>query len=429
MKKSFNKRQQYPVNTLYVGIDIAKKEHCMRMIEGRGGDESKGMFFANRGKGFERMLKRVEEWMTRSGSEKVVVGMEPTACYWKPLYRHLADRGYEVKLVSSLHVKRSKEIQDNSPLKSDPKDALIIADLVRSGKYLDTRITPENIEEVKVLLAHYENLGKDRARWLNRLEQYKAEYFPELDEFFKDMGGVTVRALLRAYPFAEDIEAAGVKKVGELLWKTSAGQVSREKSGRLVEAASRTIGRKRGVAAMRKVVLDILDTLEWYDKQIEAVEADLKASVKRVETYRILVSIPGVGWKTAAAIIGVLGDLRQYDNYRQALKKAGLNMYSKSSGNHRGKVRITHYGRGIIRKMLYMGSLSHAARPSMYFHEKYGEMVERGVLKMKALVAIMRKILKIAFALVRDNRKFDRNWDTRQVAEREESVIRRAKAA
>ena len=110
MKKSFNKRQQYPVNTLYVGIDIAKKEHCMRMIEGRSGDESKEMSFSNRGKGFERMLKRVEEWMTRSGSEKVVVGMEPTACYWKPLYRHLADRGYEVKLVSSLHVKRSKEI-------------------------------------------------------------------------------------------------------------------------------------------------------------------------------------------------------------------------------------------------------------------------------------------------------------------------------
>jgi len=429
MNKSFGNDNKNPAGTLYVGIDIAKEEHCVRTIDGKTGDKSKPLFFINRRSGFERFLSKLEQWVCMYKSERVVIGMEPTAAYWKPLYRHLVDFGYEVNLVSSLHVKRSKEIQDNSPLKSDPKDALIIADLLHCRKHLDTHPVSEDIEEVKVLVAHYDDLDRDKGRWRNRLEQYRAEYFPELDDFFNDVGCRAVRALLRAYPFPGDIESAGSDRIAELLWKESRGQVSHEKSLRLVEAASRTIGRKTGSASMRMIVMHILDTLDWYDTQKKEVEKRLKEAVQRVSIYPILVSIEGVGLMTAAAIIGVLGDLREYKNYRQVLKKAGLNVYSKSSGKHEGKIHITHFGKGILRKMVFMGSLGHASRSCAYFYEKYWKMVERGVPKMKALVAIMRKILKMAFALVRDNRMFDKKWRNCLVAEREVSVIRRAKAA
>ncbi len=65
----------------------------------------------------------------------VIVGMESTGYYWFNIANWLVERGIEVVLVNPMTTKRNKENRDNSPSKSDPKDALVIADVVSRGFY------------------------------------------------------------------------------------------------------------------------------------------------------------------------------------------------------------------------------------------------------------------------------------------------------
>ena len=83
--------------------------------------------------------------------EQVIVGMEPTGHYWKPLVNYLCLHGLKVVMVNPYHTKRAKELDDNSPTKSDRKDSLTIARLVRDGRYYEVYLPRDVYAELRVL--------------------------------------------------------------------------------------------------------------------------------------------------------------------------------------------------------------------------------------------------------------------------------------
>ena len=422
MGEYFKRKGDFPVGTLYVGIDIAKYRQCARAIDGKTGACAKSFWFINRAEGFERFLAQVSRWRDTYESARVAPAMEPTARYWIPLFEYLRAAGYDVRTVSSLKVKQIKNVLDNSPLKSDPKDALIIATLLKDGHCCETREVSEDIKAIKILLAHYEDISQDIRRAGNRLEQFTAEYFPELEDVFKDMGSPTVRALLRTYPFPADVVKAGKEEMARFLWDASRGKVVREKAARLVDAASTSVGVKGGVAA-RATVRRVIDHLGLSHSFLEECKREMVAALKKIPFYENLTSIPGVGDMAA------LGDMRGYSSAREILKKAGLNLYRHSSGKFHGVDRISHRGNALLRKILYMSAVYQTnARAPLY--EYYQGIASRKKSKKIALVAVMRKILKIAYALVRDGRKFDDPANGKSAgAARDVAVMWRAEAA
>ena len=120
---------------------------------------------------------------------------------------------------------------------------------------------------------------------------------------------------------------------------------------------------------------------------------------------------------TTAAIISESGGVGNCRYFQQLEKLAGLNIYEVSSGEHRGQRRISKLGRGLLRHKLYFAALqqTHKGMPLYYF---YRRLRERGIIKMKAVIAVARKLLALVFALVRDKREYE--WDysgTRELAE------------
>ena len=91
------------------------------------------------------------------------------------------------------------------------------------------------------------------------------------------------------------------------------------------------------------------------------------------------------------------------------MKLAGLDLYEISSGKHRGQRRISKRGRPLMRKLLFFAAIN-VVKSKGIMHKKYQQMLDRGTLKMKALVAISRKLLAIIFALVRDQTKYVENY-------------------
>ena len=121
------KISQITNNTLVIGVDIAKKKHYARAFDYRGIELDKVFTFKATSSGFENFIEWSEGIAKRHGKRKIIVGIEPTGHYWYTFGQAIMDKGLMLVQVNPYHVKRSKELDDNTPSKSDYKDPKTIA--------------------------------------------------------------------------------------------------------------------------------------------------------------------------------------------------------------------------------------------------------------------------------------------------------------
>ena len=145
--------------------------------------------------------------------------------------------------------------------------------------------------------------------------------------------------------------------------------------------------------------------LAHVERQIEALDAAIARTLDEDEGLahraRLLASIPGIGQITAAGLLAAMPELGGLDA-KAAASLAGLAPVARESGQWQGK-RFIQGGRGRVRRLLYMAAVT-AIRHNPDLARKYRELVGRGKAPMVALVAIMRKLLLLANALLRQNR-------------------------
>ncbi len=137
-------------STLVVGADIAKKVHVARASDVRGIELGRPLSFENSRHGFEKLMTWMRSLMADHDCDNVVFGLEPTGQYWMNLAQFLGQHGIEVVLVNPMHVKKSKEMEDNSPTKNDRKDARVISQLVKDGRYSVPHIPKDIYAELRV---------------------------------------------------------------------------------------------------------------------------------------------------------------------------------------------------------------------------------------------------------------------------------------
>ncbi|MEK9150083.1 MAG: transposase [Candidatus Desantisbacteria bacterium] len=132
------------------------------------------------------------------------------------------------------------------------------------------------------------------------------------------------------------------------------------------------------------------------------IEMELEKWLKEIPYSEHLLTIKGISIVTVAGIIGEVGDFRIYSSQGAIIKMAGLNIYEISSGKHRGERHISKRGRPLMRKILFFAALN-VVKPGGIMHQEYKKKVDRGQKKIKALVAISRKLLSVMYAMVRDD--------------------------
>jgi hypothetical protein len=101
--------------------------------------------------------------------------------------RWLSKHQIEVVLVNPHLVKKNKENRDNTPSKSDKKDALVIADMVKNGYCSFIRNTPEAFEELRVFLSNRDSVVTRLVSTKNQIHRWVDVVFPELRQVFKDL--------------------------------------------------------------------------------------------------------------------------------------------------------------------------------------------------------------------------------------------------
>ena len=156
------KIEQVTEQTLVIGMDIAKHKHYAAMVDERGRELKKPFPVPQSRIGFEQFYASIEEAKKVFGKTEVIVGIEPTGHYWLNLAYFLEEKGIPLVMVNPMHVKRSKELDDNLPTKHDAKDARIIAKLVKDGRFSYPRILHEVEEELRAESTFRESLITER---------------------------------------------------------------------------------------------------------------------------------------------------------------------------------------------------------------------------------------------------------------------------
>lgn len=132
----------------------------------------------------------------------------------------------------------------------------------------------------------------------------------------------------------------------------------------------------------------------------QAIEGLLSEAPEHSKKVEVLETIPGIGKKTAIALIALLPELGSLNN-KQIACLSGLAPQVKESGKRKGYASTAYGGRRSLRPILFLSAMS-AGRSKGALGVWYRGLVGRGKKKMVALVALMRKIIVIANARLRD---------------------------
>lgn len=348
---------QITENTLIIGIDVAKHKHVARAIDDRGRDLAKRLVFSNTLRGFKELMEWANALSIEHEKSKLILGMEPTGHYWLNLAYYLKAQEKHIVVVNPMKVKRSKELDDDSPSKNDTKDAKVIAQVVRDGRYHDP-ILPEGIyaelrEGIKLHDIIQEDLSSIKAQMHNVLDRY----FPEFLTVFKDWTGKAALHLLGKGYLPEDIRSHSKEELLVEVKMAAKRGVGRKRIIELKQAADSSVGLTVGLRMAKQELSYLVDQYRALQERLLAHEALLEELVLHVPGADKMMDMKGISSLTVAGFFAEVGDLSNYRDPRQIIKLAGLNLKMNQSGLFKGKTTITKRGRRRLRSLLYQVAL------------------------------------------------------------------------
>jgi transposase len=404
--KTFNKK------TLIAALDIGKKVHY-GYFRAPSGKDIQPFAFHNDSHSFDKFLERLCKFKEEQMLEDIVVGFESTGPYAEPICQYLRNKSVKLVQVNPMHTKRLKELTGNSPNKTDKKDPRVIADVISLGHSL-TVIVPEGAA------AHLRRLTQARERAIerrtamnNQLQHLVFVIFPELVHTIKACTK-TGMYLIKHFSDPKKLVFAGIEELNDIIRKISRGRFGADRAEKLYDAARKSIGITEGKDSILFEIAHLVSRIEGENSYVEELEKQMDEYLKQIPYSQSILSIKGIGNVTTAGLIGEIGDFRKFGTISDVLKLAGLDLYEISSGAYQGSRRISKRGRAFMRKLLFFAAIN-TTRKNGILHGPYQRHLAKGMPRIKALIAIARKLIGIIFALVRDHSEYIADYSSQLV--------------
>jgi transposase len=194
-------------------------------------------------------------------------------------------------------------------------------------------------------------------------------------------------------------------------------QLSRERDQIVVE---RTVAKNQLHAELseaephQRSIFRAEERINLFNRQEKEVQAELRDLIKKDESVNklmaLLCSIPGVGELTAATVLAETNGFELIKNKRQLTSYAGLDVKEKESGTSvKGVAKISKRGNKYLRKAMHLPALT-AIRKDERFKAIFTRLVSRHGIKMKAVVAVQRKLLEMIYTIYSTQKPYDENY-------------------
>jgi transposase len=387
-----------PAPAYLLGLDVGSTQCSYALLRADKTPVGKPHTFANNTAGFAELDATLVALAVPTA--QILIGLEATSLYWENLYYFLVGRGYRVLL---LHPAQTHQYAAQRGLraKTDQLDATTIARLLASEDLRPAYVPAEQVVAYRELVRLHTRLSKDAARYKIQIRGLVSLLFPEFTQLFRNPGRPTARALLHAYPSARAVVAAGVDAVAACLQQLGTRRYGRATAERLVALAAASAASGVAGAARERSLRILVDQLGHTQEQLCELEAALAELVGQDAGARSLASVPEFGPLTVAVVRAELGDVTRFERSDQAVAYVGLDVTVRQSGKSRGQRKVSKRGSGAVRRILYLAAVHSLTLPGSSFRAYYQHLVDKGVAKMSALMAVMRKMLTVAYRLLR----------------------------
>ena len=386
-----------------VAIDISKARHEV-LIAVPGKKRRRRLTVLNQLEDFNRLIATLSDY-----GFPVRVAFEATGNYHRALAYHLAAAGFEMKLVSSVALARTREALHNSWDKNDPKDAQVILHMMEIGNeqfYHDPLMRGTN--DIQELSKTHDIVSKSKTElWHRILTHYLPLYFPEADRFHRSSRSDWFFAFLERYPSPHLISAMGKEEFIADAWTVVGRRVSKERLlADIYETAQTSVGLPVDADsdALRMFRL-VLAEGRGLIAQRNEIENRSIALLKDDTDYQLLTSIPGIGPINALTILAEAGDLRRFGHHRQFLKFCGMDLATIQSGTFRGQTKLSKYGNARMRRTLWMAGQVAILQRANSFRDKFERYISKDRqnthLRRKAYTAIAAKMARTVHGIIK----------------------------
>ena len=381
---------------LFVGIDIAKRNHEASVIAQDGSVVRKAMRFANSQAGYNKFMD-----MVRSLNEPVVFGMDATGHYWLTLYTHLRNDGFTVHVINPIQSDALRGMYIRKT-KTDAIDSVIIADVIRFGRYCETSVEPGDLQAMRELCRqrfYIIDMASDLKRKVIALLD---QVFPEYEKLFSDTFGASSMEILSQYTTPEEMLSVSSQQLAEILEKASRGRLGAEKAVEIQDAAKNSFGIVMASSSFSLIIRQYIEQIRSLEASVDVFDAEIARLLSGFDTQ--LTTITGVGPTLAAVILSEIGgDIRRFSSPAKLAAYAGVDPTVKQSGDFSGsRMKMSKRGSPYLRRAIWLASTV-AAFKDPAIHALYERKRAEGKDHMTVIGHVCRKMISIIFAVLRDN--------------------------
>ncbi len=182
----------------------------------------------------------------------------------------------------------------------------------------------------------------------------------------------------------------------------------------LIEMRTAESNRLEAIITINVVKAFVEEHVAYLDHQIKQTQVLIRTHINHHPRLKhqseLLDSIPGIGETTAATLLAEITNITEYESARQVAAFAGLVPRERQSGSSvRGRTRLSKIGNARLRKALYFPAIT-ALRCSAFFKEWAEGLRQRGKCKMSVIGAAMRKLVHLAYGVLKTGCPFDPQW-------------------
>ena len=384
-----------------VGIDIGKNHHEASIVSPEGKQIGRSLRFATTHKGADSLMSFI---FKNIGNSPCVFGMEATGHYWYPIYSFLKAKGYTIYVINPIQSDSLRKMYIRQT-KNDSIDSFLIAEVIRFGQLGTTSMADENILAMRQICRIRDSVISSRTEIKLRIGTIMEQIFPEYEKQFSSLWVSTSMGILEKYLTPENIENAPIDELFEIIKDKSHNRLTRAKAISIKEAAADTFGIKIAQDAFSFQLKQLIDRMNFLDKQIEALDCQILEYYEKFDCY--LHTIPGIGMIAAATILAEIGDINRFKSSSALVAFAGIDPTVRQSGefsnthNHMSK-----RGSPYLRHAIFLAATTcsfHNSPLNAYYKKKR----EQGKHHLTATGAVARKLTTVIYAVLRDGKPYE----------------------
>lgn len=400
----------------YVGIDIAKRSHVAVIMNEDNTLKVKPFSFNNDELGFKKLLVHLQTLCCDMSD--MVIGMEATGLLFENLYRHLQSLEYNVVLLNPYQTAKFREMDTMKRVKNDNIDSVMIAALLKSGRFSEGYVSQEQLQSLRELYRHRASIENQLKALKRQTSTILTVVFPELETVIRDPFNITGLALLDKYPTAKHFHRASVERILKTFRGIKGNNFNRMKAQVLLDASRRSIysgvasearalNIRMNIAQIRLLQEQLEETLSvmqsLFTNHSELKEEDREVMESLIDNLR---TIPGVADKTILALLAECGNLDRFYAPKALIGFLGLYPTLSQSGDSTRNGRLAKRGASLAKKAIYLASIA-AIRHNDEMRTIYMNYRSKGRAKKEAIIIVARKLLTIIYTIYTRNIPYD----------------------